>query len=137
MPTRSFKSKLVIALAVLALGLLATVPALAYDSQLDRQARVFVQVQPTTLQPGQPAAFTVSLNTHSVELGQDLAKVSTLTDDLGTKYAPSAWKGSPPGGHHRSGTLLFPALDTKAAKVTLLISGVGGVNRSFSWSIEK
>lgn len=137
MPTRSFKSKLLIALAVLALGLLAAVPALAYDSQLNGQARVFVQVQPTTLQPGQPGVFAVSLNTHSVELGQDLAKVSTLTDDLGNKYAPSAWNGSPPGGHHRSGTLLFPALNPKAAKVTLVISGVGGVNRSFSWKVEK
>ena len=137
MQTRSFKPKLVIALAVLALGLLAAAPALAYDSRLDRQARVFVQVQPTTLQPGQPVTFAVSLNTHSVELSQDLAKVSTLSDDLGNKYSPSAWKGSPPGGHHRSGTLLFPALNPKATKVTLLISGVGGVNRSFTWKVEK
>lgn len=137
MLTRNFQPKVVIALAVLALGLLAAVPALAYDSQLDRQARVYVQVQPTALQPGQPVVFAVSLNTHSVELGQDLAKVSTLTDDLGNKYAPSAWKGSPPGGHHRSGTLAFPALNPKASKVTLVISGIGGVNRSFTWKVEK
>lgn len=135
-PTNAKQAGLAL-VAALALVFSLAGASLAYESRSDRQAAVYVEVQPTKLAPGQPAVFQVRLNTHSVELSQDLTKVATLSDDLGNKYQPSSWKGSPPGGHHRSGTLSFPALNAKAAKVTLVLRNIGTAKRSFAWSLKK
>jgi hypothetical protein len=77
----------------------------------NRENRVRVDVKPVQLTPGQPVNFEVRMNTHSVGLNQDLLTVSTLTDDQGNEYQPTNWEESPPGGHHRTGVLEFPALE--------------------------
>lgn len=59
-------------------------------------------------------ALRVTLDTHSVDLdGFDLKQLARLRLDGGGWTAPSAWD-APAGGHHRSGTLTFGALDPEA-----------------------
>ncbi len=88
--------------------------------------------------------FSVAMDTHSVELdGYDLAKLAVLRNDRGQEVKPRRWD-APPGGHHRSGVLIFPSSDgsgkpivgsgTKA--VELVIRGVAGVEeRVLRWEI--
>ena len=77
------------------------------------------------------------MNTHSVELDQDLAAISSLNDNKGNTFQAIGWDGSPPGGHHRSGTLSFPALAPGTETVTLIIKGVGkDSERIFSWQVQ-
>jgi hypothetical protein len=110
----------------------------AYSSITSREKGVTVDVRPVQLTPGQSAKFQVRLNTHSGNLGQDLAAISTLRDDQGRNYQPANWQGSPPGGHHRRGVLEFPALEGGLRSVTLVISDIAGVpKRIFEWNIEK
>ncbi len=129
-----------VVLGALLLALAAFAPgstARAYDTKSDRQARVRIDVAPVQLAAGKSASFKIWLNTHSVDLNQDLAKVCVLNDDRGRRYQPTGWQGSGPGGHHRSGVLTFPALAKDARAVTLVIKGVAQVPaRSFSWKIE-
>lgn len=82
--------------------------------------------------------FAISLETHSVELSQELDKVSVLVDDQGREYAPLFWEGDPPGGHHRSGTLVFDGdIDPIASSLTLTIRDIGGISsRQFTWTLK-
>ena len=93
---------------------------------------VTVKVQPRTLnQAG--AVFKVSFDTHSVNLNQDLVKVSKLV--VGTKVWPVAsWTGGKPGGHHREGELRFTATGPVSGTVTLSINGLPAPF-TFSWKI--
>jgi len=73
-------------------------------------------------------------NTHSDELDQDLTKVVTLENNDGNLYKPSSWEGSPLGGHHREGTLLFNPISPQPGSISLKIKEIGGVaERSFLW----
>jgi len=111
--------------------------AYAYSPVTSRENAVTVDVRPEQLANGQPAIFMVRMNTHSVNLAVDMVAVSELRDDTGKTYQPVSWKGSPPGGHHRSGTLEFPKLDGSPKKVTLVIRNVSNVpERIFQWDIE-
>jgi len=77
------------------------------------------------------------MNTHFVDLSQDMVSVSTLEDDRGRSYQPVAWEGSGPGGHHRKGVLEFPEIDGSAKSVKLIIREVADVpERTFEWKIE-
>ena len=80
-------------------------------------------------------AFQITLNTHSGDLTDDMASVSTLEDKNGKTYPPLAWEGDPPGGHHRQGTLRFTPMSPKPDPLVLVIRGVGGVDeRQFTWT---
>ncbi len=84
--------------------------------------------------------FGVSMDTHSVELdGYDLGKSSILQDDQGNEYRPQAWD-SAPGGHHRSGSLVFPLPDSVAqgaAKyLQLEVKETDGGDRVFRWDLQ-
>ena len=108
-----------------------------YEVKNNEENGVRVQVTPQILSPNKPARFVIRLNTHSVDLNQDLTIVSELRDEQNRIYKAVKWEGSPPGGHHRSGTLTFSELKATAGRVTLIIRGVGGVaQRDFSWKIE-
>jgi hypothetical protein len=94
-------------------------------------------VKPIQLAPGQPAIFEIRLNTHSVNLSYDLVQVCSLQDGQGKVYQAKAWKGSSPGGHHRSGVLEFPELKGKPQTVKLIIRGIADVPaRVFEWKLE-
>lgn len=88
--------------------------------------------------------FQVSLNTHSVDLGVDLAKLAVLKAN-GVETAAVAWQAPPGGGHHVQGTLRFPRatadgqpLLAGAASFTIVIRDLGGVpERVFLWKLEQ
>lgn len=87
--------------------------------------------------------FTIAMNTHSVELDTyDLRQRAVLRTDTGLEVQPVSWN-APAGGHHRSGTLTFPAtsaagtpvLGTNTHTIELMIRDVAGVpERSFRWT---
>lgn len=109
----------------------------AYGEKNSNENGVRIQVTPQVLSPDKVPQFKIRLNTHSVELNQDLKRVAELYDSQGRVYKAERWEGSPPGGHHRSGTLFFPVLQAPAGDVTLIIREIGGVpKREFSWKIE-
>ncbi len=107
--------------------------------QSDSQGAVIVEITPLNLNnPGETLEFAVSLNTHSVDLSMDLAERATLTTDTGRTVQALKWD-APRGGHHVSGTLIFPAtfdgtpLLEGANGLTLSIKNVDASLRLFSW----
>ena len=86
--------------------------------------------------------FRVSMNTHSVGLdGYDLSQLAVLRVNGTQEVAPVSWD-APLGGHHRSGTLVFPAtaadgtplIGPAARSMDLVIRGVADVpERVFRW----
>ena len=131
-------SKQIISKSMVLLLLLSTAATgWAYEGKTSRENGVRVQVTPQVLSHNKPIQFQIRLNTHSVELSQDMLVVAELRDSQGRTYKPVQWEGSPPGGHHRSGTLTFSALQPPVENVTLVLHDVGGVaQRTFSWTIE-
>lgn len=97
---------------------------------------VDVEVTPTVFNIGEPIAFDIAMNTHSVDLSDDLTKIAILRDDAGKEYKPTAWEGGKPGGHHRDGILKFAALTSKPKYVELVITGLAKVpERVFRWDL--
>lgn len=81
----------------------------AMPSQTSSQDGVVVKVTPNAIGPGAAEwKFAVALDTHSQELGDDLANTAVLVLD-GSERKPTDWNGASPGGHHRDGTLTFAA----------------------------
>jgi hypothetical protein len=98
---------------------------------------VTVDVTPVALAVGAPAAFDVAMNTHSVDLTDDLTQTTVLRDDTGKEYQPIAWDGPGGGGHHRQGQLSFPALTGNPKYVELVIKGLAAVpERVFRWDLN-
>lgn len=107
-----------------------------WESKIDEQAEVTVEVMPLDLSPqASEWKFSIIMDTHTVSLDQDLINAAILIDDGNKEYKPLNWEGSPPGGHHRSGTLAFKAIVTTSKSIKLRISGVGGVDRNFTWQL--
>jgi len=84
--------------------------------------------------PLSASEFQIAINTHSVALDFDLTKISALYDNIGNLYKPVKWEGSPPGSHHRSGTLKFPSVSGNAKSIKLVITDSAA--REFSWNIK-
>ena len=106
-------------------------------SKESEAGNVTISVTPITLKSGFPASFDVTVETHSVELDFDMEAVAGLTDAQGATYKP-AWQGSPPGGHHRSGTLTFTPDIPKRTTVTLTFRTIAGVPaRTFAWEVNQ
>lgn len=105
-----------------------------YPARSDQQADVTVTVTPAIVDTGQ-TTFDVAFNTHSVELDYDFAAVSSLAAG-GQRRAAIAWVGGR-GGHHLQGRLVFPPLPPGVDGFTLTMSGVGGVERQFSWNVGR
>ena len=88
--------------------------------------------------------FEVGLNTHSGSLdGYDLSELATLRNSRGQVVRPTKWE-SAPGGHHRAGTLVFPARDEAGQSLTgagvsyveLVLRDVAGVKeRVLRWEL--
>lgn len=109
----------------------------------DSQGAVEFVVTPLNLaSPGATIDFKVSMNTHSVDLGWDLAALSTLTADTGLVANGRTWPvGS---GHHYEGILSFPAstLDGKpllegATTLRLVIRDTDVAERVFTWELSR
>lgn len=126
-----------------ALMLMGATPALAQSAdpnalaaQVSRGGGVTVTVTPKSLAAeAQQWEFELVLDTHTVDLSQDLGKSAALIDAAGRAHAPLAWSGDPPGGHHRKGVLSFKPLGAVDA-VTLQIRDVGLSERTFRWPLK-
>ena len=137
MNNRNWKSNLSAVVIAGAVIIGSAVYALAYERQSNNENGVRVDAMPVELKVGSEARFEVRLNTHSVALDQDLTAISSLKDNKRNTFQATGWDGSPPGGHHRSGTLSFPALTQGTESVTLIIRGVGkDSERIFSWQLQ-
>lgn len=109
-----------------------------WETKTDEQSGVAVSVTPVDMSPQSDEwTFHIAMDTHSVELDQDLTKVAVLVDSQGREYMPLRWEGPGPGGHHREGALVFQAIRPASSFVVLKIKNVGGVSeRSFTWNME-
>lgn len=126
----------------------SAVPAqLAVPANLTQSAEagaVTVEVTPLNLQDAQADTldFAITMNTHSVDLGVDLAQMAVLQVG-GAEIAAVRWQAPAGGGHHVQGTLSFPATDSAnkrilegATSITLVIRGLAGVEeRAFTWDL--
>jgi hypothetical protein len=108
----------------------------------DEQGAVVIKVKPLNLSnPGEMLDFDVAMNTHSANLGMDLAALATLTTDNGRSVPAAKWDG-PAGGHHVEGTLQFPAATdgttvlAGATRLTLTIRNVDAPERVFTWALQ-
>jgi hypothetical protein len=111
-------------------------------ARLDEQGAVVVEVTPLNIgTPADSLEFQVSMNTHSVDLSMDLADLSTLSTDTGVSLQALKWDAVP-GGHHVSGTLIFPSAQggnsilDGANKLTLTIVNVDIPSRVFEWELR-
>jgi len=108
-------------------------------TQTNAEAMVTVAVTPLNLNDKSAATldFKIALNTHSVDLGYDLATIATLSSDTGEKVQPAKWDGPAGGGHHREGTLSFPQLKQRGQSVTVVLRGIADVpERIFTWKVN-
>lgn len=115
--------------------------ATSWDTAVDDQGAVTVAITPVDLgQEATSLAFEVVMDTHSVDLGMDLATLAMLTTDNGRTVTATLWDAVP-GGHHVSGLLTFPAVVEKTAvlegatELTLTITDVDAPSRTFTWSL--
>ncbi|NIS80319.1 MAG: hypothetical protein GTO14_08965 [Anaerolineales bacterium] len=113
-------------------------------SRVDRQGAVEVAVTPldTNDESERVLLFEVSMNTHSVDLSMDLARLSTLTTDLGLSLDAESWTGG--SGHHVRGLLSFSmytpdgtSLVVGARELILTIRDVDVPERVFVWQVSE
>ncbi len=107
-----------------------------FETKTNEEGGVSISATPS-YSPGMQLKFDITLTTHEGSMDFDMIQISSITDDLGNIYSPTGWEGSPPGGHHRSGTLIFPALPEKTKSIKLIIKNVYGIpERSLEWNIQ-
>ena len=107
-----------------------------WESKIDDQASVTVTVTPSDLSVASGEwKFNVVMDTHSVELDQDMTKVAILIDEQGKEYKALSWEG-PVGGHHREGVLVFSPIIPTPKSVELKITGLTDTIRIFKWQFE-
>lgn len=94
---------------------------------------VGVLVTPTV--QNKEVIFDISMQSHTVELAEDLMQISELKDQSGKVYKALAWEGAPAGGHHRAGLLKF-ILDSKPREITLTIRQFRAEDLIFSWEVN-
>ena len=100
------------------------------------QNSVTLEAEPLDFRLDEPVRFRLSFNTHQGDLNFDLTKISLLEDDRGNTFQPLRWEGSPPGGHHRKGVLVFPKLKAQTKWIKLIIRDVFDVpKRIFEWKL--
>jgi ATP-dependent protease ClpP protease subunit len=105
-----------------------------WETKTEEQESVTVVVTPLDLSLNSKEwKFNIVMDTHSVELDQDMTKIAVLVDDQGKEYKPIRWEGAEAGGHHREGVLIFNRIKPVSKSVELKISGIGDVVRSFTW----
>ncbi|HEX2831050.1 MAG TPA: hypothetical protein VHP37_32245 [Burkholderiales bacterium] len=82
-------------------------------------------------------SFKIVLDTHSQDLSDDLVKTSAMIGPDGKRYAPLAWDGAAPGGHHREGVLRFAAVAPRPASIDLEIRRASEpAPRVFTWQMQ-
>ena len=126
-----------------ACGAAATSTALATGGATQRSEGGQVTVEVTWSGGEVGPVFQVVMDTHAVDLdGYDLRQLAALRTGDGREARPGGWD-APKGGHHREGTLTFPAtfadgsptIGPSIGTVELVIRDVAGVpERTFRWT---
>ncbi len=98
-----------------------------FERKTDDYGEVVVSAEPTNTKNG--LEIVLNMDTHTVDLSEDLKDVSYLRSN-GDEHRPIEWLGDPPGGHHRSGRLIF---ENDFDDFTLYIESIGGENKKFNW----
>lgn len=110
-------------------------PVQSWKLLVDEKDGISVEVQPLKLSHIDNSEFSVAFNTHQGSLDFDPAKISVMGDNLGNNYVPLKWDGSPAGGHHRRGTLVFSKINDDAMEISLVIK-IGTSERKFEWGLH-
>ena len=98
---------------------------------------VTVDAEPKTISSKQNTIISLIFTTHQGSLDFDVDKVAILEDNLGNKYSPIKWEGSPKGGHHRNGDIIFPPVKDGISSIKLIISEDAGISeREFEWEAK-
>ncbi len=120
------------------LGLVRSHAATVFPARASDAGDIKVVVTPKVLNAtARVWEFEIVMDTHTKPLKDDLVQVAVLVDAAGRRYAPIAWQGDPPGGHHRKGVLQFTAPTEMPVAVELQIAGIGGVaTRMFRWDLK-
>ncbi|ADN02436.1 hypothetical protein [Spirochaeta thermophila] len=107
------------------------------EPQTKELSGVAITVKPLPFIWEDDLSFEVSFDTHVGSLDFDPREIAVLQDEGGRRYRAHTWEGSPPGGHHRRGRLIFPRLSTPSAHLELTITDVyGDPLLTFLWEIE-
>ena len=102
----------------------------------DENAITF-EARPLAIEFDKPLRIELSIDTHVGALDFDVTDVAVLETDTKTVLEPLSWEGSPPGGHHRSGTLTFPSIPKTTKELRLIIRNVYEIEtRTLSWSLQ-
>jgi YHS domain-containing protein len=105
-------------------------------AQTDDQKSVKVKVAPRKIKLGEPVKFKITFDTHSVDLSFDPAAITSLELDNSFVLRPEEWDGAGPGGHHRSGILVFKNIPKETKTLKLTLRNVAGVpERIFVWNL--
>ena len=133
-----------VSVAAMLLALAATPPAAmaqagpaATATQSSIERGVTVKVTLKSIGSAERAwEFSVVLDSHSVDLSDDLMQGATLSTDDGRTLKPARWTGAAPGGHHREGVLSFDVPAPQPRAVELRIARPGeSAPRSFRWQL--
>ncbi len=110
----------------------------AFVAQTVEGGSVTVKVTPLKMEPNAPLEFDIVIDTHSVELNDDMMKAVVLRDDSGMEFTPTTWDGPGAGGHHREGKIKFAPLTMSTKALTLVVKNVAGVpERVFKWELAQ
>ncbi|MBI4079467.1 MAG: hypothetical protein HY429_04205 [Candidatus Levybacteria bacterium] len=106
------------------------------ETQTSQVENITIKVTPQDISKSSSEwKFEVTLDTHSGSLDQDLQKTSVLLDNKGNQYKPTAWEGSPAGGHHREGVLKFRPISSTTIELKI-IDFVGSQSQIFKWTLK-
>ena len=104
-------------------------------SQSNSEGNLSIEITPVNFSFTEPLKFQVALNTHQGNLDFDLTKQAFLIDNQNKNYQPLEWRGDR-GGHHLSGTLIFPPLKEGIKQFRLVIKDIYNVSeRIFEWNL--
>lgn len=106
------------------------------ETKINQENGLIIEATPKNFKPSQQVQFEIALTTHQGDLDFDLTKQAILIDDGNRQYLPFSWDGGN-GGHHLSGTLIFPAIPENTGQIKLVIRDVyGGKERQFLWELK-
>lgn len=116
----------------------AGVSAVDLKQQSSSEGGVIVRATPRDLSPAATVwEIEIVLETHSQDLSDDLKAIATLAAEGGSKQAPTAWEGDPPGGHHRKGVLRFSPIKPSPQTIELVILRPReSAARTFRWQTK-
>ena len=115
---------------------MASAGELAQQTSSDRG--VTVRAKPVDVATSAKAwTFEIVLETHRVDLTDDVQRIATLAGTGGVAQNAKAWEGDPPGGHHRKGLLRFAPIAPRPDGIELRILRPGeSAPRSFRWDFK-